>query len=842
MHATAPLNTLFRLTLASGVPAAVSLHLRRGAPLNGRDAKGRTPLILAAARGHADVCQLLLEAGADIDLKDGDGRTALAAAQGLGHASIVALIQEFEAKRRHRQDLSDPPADGFEPVRCDMATTSQDASLPDYATCTVEYVAHPDVQSDRLQISGSGRSVVDDGFSPDAGEEVLEEGWLTDDAGPDDTQPRHLLSLIAPPLSGAGLVPAPATEVHVAPPALAPDAPSGDVLWEPEPEAMLTLVETGLEAAAGALQAELTRYEASTTDTDWTAIDIDLPEIASIWAKGFSEDFDARRTTLDLLATALHDGWLPAEHLKELTDRVVDDQRGISVERALRSTLDSMGVLIEDEHALELSRDRSRTYVDESRARKSEVDSGARLLADISADELDAETMLVEDVGRARVLSASEEGTLFRRLHKSLATMLRFAATEPSTAAVLNRWAEQLTAERLAVRDVSTSGLGGSDTELLASRGAAIRSPMVAELGEEETDTLAELVDNDEIHDIQALASRLEAAAQRISLGSAPAAILVSLALTGRRIVELAERVIHVTGRAPRRAAPRSRTSARDRLSELHLLRGRTTARFSALPDHEISMALDAYLTARQAIVEGNLRRVVWNARRYSRGPVPFLDLVQDGQIGLLKAIDRFDVERGARFGTYATWWIRQSMQRAMQDTGRTIRVPVHMLDRMAKIRRKSEAFKAKYGVEPTPAALASDMEVDVRIVHRALSADREIVSLDMGDDDAFEEQDGHPAVVRPAMPQLVNPATPLSSVLHADLRGRLLEALGRLDPRQARILDLRFGITSGEPMTLEEVGQVYGVTRERIRQVEAKALGRMPRLLPRHGFENMLP
>ena len=843
MHAYAPLNALFRLTLTSGVAAAVSLHLRRGAPLNGRDAKGRTPLILAAARGHVDVCQLLLDAGADVDLQDGDGRTALAAAQGLGHASVAALILEFKAKRRRRQDLDDPPVDSIVPVPCDMTSTSQDASLPEHATCTAEYVQHPDVRSDGLQVSGPGRSLVDDGFSPEAGEEGWGEGWLADDAGPDDSQSGHALSLIDPPLPGANILPAPSAEVHVAPPpAFEPDGPSWDVLWEPEPEPMLTLVETGMEAAAAALQHGLTRHQASTADTDWTVIDVDLPEMVPIWATGFSEDFDARRTILDLLATALHEGWLPAEHLKELTDRALNNQRGISVERALRSALDGMGVLIEDEHALELSRDRSRTYVGESRERKSEVDSGAQFLADLSTDELDAETMLVEDAGHACVLSALEEGILFRRLHRSLATMLRVAATEPSTAAILNRWAEQLTAGRLAVRDISTSGLGGSDTELPASPGAEIRSPVAAASGEEETDTPAEPVHNDEIQDIQALASRLDEAAYRISLGNAPALVLGSLDLTGRRIVELAESVLHVTGRAPRRATPRSRTSARDRVSELHLLRGRAAARSSALPDHEISVALDAYISARQAIVEGNLRRVVWNARRYSRGPVPFLDLVQEGQIGLLKAIDRFDVERGARFGTYATWWIRQSIHRAMQDTGSTIRIPVHMRDRMAKIRRRSEAFKVRHGVEPTPADVASDMEVDVRVVQQALSADREVVSLDMGDDDAFEEQDGYLVAVRSATSRPVDPATPLSAVLHADLRHRLLDALGRLDPRQARILDLRFGITSGEPMTLEEVGQLYGVTRERIRQVEAKALGRMPRLLPRHGFENMLP
>ena len=244
--------------------------------------------------------------------------------------------------------------------------------------------------------------------------------------------------------------------------------------------------------------------------------------------------------------------------------------------------------------------------------------------------------------------------------------------------------------------------------------------------------------------------------------------------------------------------------------------------------------AFQRYVDARQAIVEANLKRVVWLARRYARAAVPFLDLVQEGQIGLLRAIDRFDPKRGFRFGTYATWWIRQSISRYVQDQGRTVRVPVHMLERIAKAKRVSEALRAKNGVEPTLQELADALATDILSVERALAADLEGVWFD----DTGNLPDEEAAVPAP----LVDEATPLTALLHHDLRRLLAASLRNLDARQARIIDLRFGLTDGNPLTLEEVGQVYRVTRERIRQIEAKTLKRLPRLLPNRQFENLVP
>lgn len=181
-------------------------------------------------------------------------------------------------------------------------------------------------------------------------------------------------------------------------------------------------------------------------------------------------------------------------------------------------------------------------------------------------------------------------------------------------------------------------------------------------------------------------------------------------------------------------------------------------------------------------------------------------------------------------------------MSRYVQDTGRTIRIPVHLLERIAKIRRHAEAFRVQHGFEPSSLDLAHIGELDVRAVEQALAAEREIAPLEGAAGLLVTEDDDPNVPGEFCAPELVELATPLAVVLKTDLRLVLLGALRKLDKRQARILDLRFGITNGDPLTLEEIGQSYRVTRERIRQIETKALGLLPRHLPSRRFENMAP
>jgi RNA polymerase primary sigma factor len=247
----------------------------------------------------------------------------------------------------------------------------------------------------------------------------------------------------------------------------------------------------------------------------------------------------------------------------------------------------------------------------------------------------------------------------------------------------------------------------------------------------------------------------------------------------------------------------------------------RQTVRRPTLERRRLEMLVQDGSLARDHLIKANTRLVVSVAKKYIGRGVPFLDLIQEGNLGLMKAVEKYDVTRGFRFSTYATWWVRQMITRAIADQARTIRLPVHMSDRIRQVYHATHTLEQRLGHVPTAIELANELHLEPKRLEMILNSSRIPLSLDspVGED---EDSDLGMFIEDELSP------TPMQAAYQVMLKEKVNEVLESLTPREARVLRLRFGLDDGNAYTLEEVGEKFGLTRERIRQIEGKALRRL--------------
>ena len=300
------------------------------------------------------------------------------------------------------------------------------------------------------------------------------------------------------------------------------------------------------------------------------------------------------------------------------------------------------------------------------------------------------------------------------------------------------------------------------------------------------------------------------------------------IGLDGREILETAGKIRRTAGAAEKLGvekeavldAERRLTIAQRKIDQIELDAKLNADEIGALID-VIKHREELIYNAKMELVEANLRLVVSIGKKYTNRGMSFLDLIQEGNIGLMKAVDKFEYQRGYKFSTYATWWIRQAITRSIADQARTIRIPVHMIESINKLVRTSRRLVQEYGREPSPEEIAEEMEMSADKVRSILKIAQEAISLETPVGDEGDSSFGDFIEDKGA-------ESPANATAFTVFQERLDEVLGSLTEREEKVLRLRFGLGDGYPRTLEEVGSVFNVTRERVRQIEAKALRKM--------------
>lgn len=554
--------------------------------------------------------------------------------------------------------------------------------------------------------------------------------------------------------------------------------------WEAEDDPQEPIQDTSLLALALAHQRRFSSHRWLDGAADWSEIAIALPAQRFLARIKRQSLLDGRSRLRELIAIAIVTGRMSAPRITEL----VADTNGepdLDAEMRITATLGDLGVVMDEPPWAWPDAEISRDDVDEV---EQIVDYAIARLDELDPDGNDPLSIYVVEVRRHELLSRDAEVTLATEIDLCLTAALEAAAgSVAAMSAILNE--AQMLVDTSDVEDpdfLEPPATTLLETAIPDDNNAAPDEPQLQD-GLDQSPTMTGLPKR-EPRDVRGPLDRLQA----LLAESAP-----------REELKETLRQLRLPLPSIRTACVALEQSGQDPETR-----------------KQISREVERAATARNRMVEANLRLVLSIARKYANRGLPLSDLVQEGNIGLMKAVDKFDYRRGFKFSTYGTWWIRQAISRALADHARPIRVPVHMVEAINKVERYKRDCESRTGHLPHPSTVSAALDIPILQFQKILRASHEVVPLDplCTDDDALQE----------SAALTYSGLGPEESAMASSLRSVIRTLLDELSPKQAEIIRKRFGLFDDNGFTLEEVGQTLGVTRERIRQIEGKALRRL--------------